>query len=140
MFIGQPEKLFGLEVAFKTNCIQVKVRDEVELIAKVLVVLAKEQILCPGATANQKPLAIYAEKPTTINRRQLRRDLADPEFDSLLITDVAINREGDGKLLKVWFAHLQATRYGGYEGAVEEMRQARKQSCGSHARRAWPAG
>ena len=103
--IGETEEIVGFELALEADGVEVHVLDEIELVAKPLVVGAQQHILRPACTANQNRFAVHAKQPAAVGG-ELRRDFANAEVHALFVGDVPVGGEADSEVLEVRLAHL----------------------------------
>ena len=106
LLIGEMKEVFGLELAFKANGVQVHIADHAELIAQPVIVGAQEHVLRPAGAANEDRLAIDAEEAAA-GGCEFGSDLADAEI-ALSCSSEAWSPvwEADGEAFEMRLAHL----------------------------------
>ena len=105
LLISEAEKFLGLKLAFKADRIQIHVANQMELVAKAMIVGPQQHVLGPPGTANENRLAIHPKEATTI-RCEFRSDFSNSEVDALFIRLDSLLCKADREVLKVRVAHL----------------------------------
>ncbi len=105
LLIGEAEEFLGLQLAFKADGIQIHVADQMELVAKAVIVGPQQHVLGPPGTANENRLAIHAKEATAV-RCEFRSDFSNSEVDALFICLDSLLCKADREALKVRVAHL----------------------------------
>ena len=105
LLVGEAKEFLGLELAFKTDRIQIHVANQMELVAKAVIVGPQQHVLRPPCAANENGLAIHAKEATAV-RCEFRSDLSKSEVDALFICLDSLLCKADREALEVRVAHL----------------------------------
>src|ERR1700757_3540600 len=84
LVVGEAEELLALQFAFKADSIQIHVADQMDLVAKAVIVGPQQHVLGPSGPADENGLAIHAKEATAI-RREFGGNFSKPEVDALFI-------------------------------------------------------
>src|SRR5271154_975696 len=105
LLVGEAEEALGLQFAFQADGVQVHILYETKLLFEVFWILAKQHVLRPTRAADQYGFAVHLEEAKTFIG-QLRCYFANAKVNGLLVGDLAVLLEGDGRGLQMRRAHL----------------------------------
>src|ERR1700675_910908 len=98
--IGKAEKFLGLEFAFKADGIQIHVADQMDLVAKAVIVGPQQHVLRPPSAANENGLSIHAKEAAAV-RCEFGSDFSNSEVDALFICLDSLLCKADREALEV---------------------------------------
>ncbi len=105
LLVGEVEEVFGLELAFEADGVEVHVAHHAELIAQPVAIGAEQHVLRPSGAADEDRLAVHAEEAAA-RGCELGSNFADSELNCLFVRDLALRVGFNGKRFKMRLAHL----------------------------------